>query len=305
DGGDQSAAHPGAVPLCLRAGGDASRSVQRAGAQRRTGQDQLDWGRKTVPVHRLKELDPGGRQSGQSVYRYAGSQPFPVLSPWAVERDSDNRQETGGNPGLFFRTQKNASPSFLALFGEPMRIGERLNCAERLPRPALSGTNNQYHHLTGRAYGICPVQVLPDEPMNQLTTIPDLIIAGQPQASEQLLPLVYEELRKLAASRMAREWDTSTLQATALVHEAWLRLAGSEQQTWENQGHFFAAAAEAMRRILIDQARRKHTLKRQAGSHRVDLEKVDVAVQADGESLLLIDEALQKLAAQDPQCAEL
>jgi RNA polymerase sigma factor (TIGR02999 family) len=141
--------------------------------------------------------------------------------------------------------------------------------------------------------------------MNQLTTIPDRRAACQPQASEQLLPLVYEELRKLAASRMAREWDTSTLQATALVHEAWLRLAGSEQRTWENQGHFFAAAAEAMRRILIDQARRKHTLKRQAGSHRVDLEKVDVAVQADEESLLLIDEALQKLAAQDPQCAEL
>jgi RNA polymerase sigma factor (TIGR02999 family) len=152
---------------------------------------------------------------------------------------------------------------------------------------------------------VCPALVLPADPMNQLTTILDGIAAGQPQAGEHLLPLVYEELRKLAASRMAREWDTSTLQPTALVHEAWLRLAGSERQTWKNQGHFFGAAAEAMRRILIDQARRKHALKRQAGSHRVDLDKVDVAVQADEESLLLIDEALQKLAAQDAQCAEL
>lgn len=141
--------------------------------------------------------------------------------------------------------------------------------------------------------------------MSQLTTILDDLAAGRPQAGEHLLPLVYDELRKLAAARMAQEWDTSTLQPTALVHEAWLRLTGSEQQTWKNQGHFFAAAAEAMRRILIDHARRKHALKRQAGNHRVELDKVDIAVQVDSESLLLIDEAMQKLEAQDAQCAEL
>src|SRR3954462_10472717 len=86
--------------------------------------------------------------------------------------------------------------------------------------------------------------------------------AGQAQRAQELLPLVYDELRKLAASRMAGQWETSTLQPTALVHEAWLRLAGTREQTWENRAHFFAAAAEAMRRILIDHARRKHADKR-------------------------------------------
>jgi RNA polymerase sigma factor (TIGR02999 family) len=128
---------------------------------------------------------------------------------------------------------------------------------------------------------------------------------GEVQSAQELLPLVYEELRKLAKARMAQEWETSTLQPTALVHEAWLRLSGSENQGWKNRSQFFAAAAEAMRRILIDRARRRHAVKRQAGAVRIDLNEVDVAVKADDESLLLVNDALEKLAAEDPQCAEL
>src|ERR1700756_4760350 len=95
---------------------------------------------------------------------------------------------------------------------------------------------------------------------------------GDPKAADQLLPIVYEELRKLAAARMANEVQGHTLQPTALVHEAWLRLVQAGDQTWQNRGHFFAAAAEAMRRILIDRARRKHALKRGAGAERIDLD---------------------------------
>jgi RNA polymerase sigma factor (TIGR02999 family) len=122
---------------------------------------------------------------------------------------------------------------------------------------------------------------------------------------EELLPLVYEELRKLAAARMAGEWDTSTLQPTALVHEAWLRLAHSNPAAWKSRAYFFAAAAEAMRRILIDQARRKRALKRGARAARIDLEKVDVAAEMIGDELLEVNEALEKLALVDPECAEL
>jgi RNA polymerase sigma factor (TIGR02999 family) len=141
--------------------------------------------------------------------------------------------------------------------------------------------------------------------MSELTIILDRLGQGEPQAAGDLLPLVYEELRKLAAVRLAQEWETSTLQPTALVHEAWLRLTGGGPQVWRNRGHFFAAAAEAMRRILIDHARRKRALKRGATTERIDLERLDVAVQADEESLLLINDALEKLAEQDPQSAEL
>jgi len=141
--------------------------------------------------------------------------------------------------------------------------------------------------------------------VSDVTRILESIHKGDPKAADELLPLVYEELRKLAAARMVNEWQTSTLQPTALVHEAWLRLVGSEQKAWKNRAHFFAAAAEAMRRILIDNARRKHAAKRAAGAVRLDLDQVDVAVQADEESLLSINEALEKLSVQDPQSAEL
>ena len=145
----------------------------------------------------------------------------------------------------------------------------------------------------------------PRESMSQITTILERAAEGEAQAAHELLPLVYEELRKLATARMASEWDTSTLQPTALVHEAWLRLVGSEQPNWRNRGHFFAAAAEAMRRILIDRARRKLALKRGARAKCLDLDLVDVAIQADEESLLAMNDALEKLVIEDPQSAEL
>ena len=138
-----------------------------------------------------------------------------------------------------------------------------------------------------------------------MTRILDRVNQGDSQAADKLLPLVYAELRNLAASKMADERQTSTLQPTALVHEAWLRLGGSDQPPWQNCAHFFAAAAEAMRRILIDSARRKQALKRGARPEHIDLDRVDVAVEADEESLLAIDEALGKLAVQDPRSAEL
>jgi len=141
--------------------------------------------------------------------------------------------------------------------------------------------------------------------VSEITTILDRAAGGEARASEELLPLVYEELRKLAASRMASESDNSTLQPTALVHEAWLRLVGGDQPNWKNRSHFFAAAAEAMRRILIERARRKQCLKRGARPERIDLDRVDIALQADEECLLAMNEALEKLALQDPKSAQL
>jgi RNA polymerase sigma factor (TIGR02999 family) len=125
------------------------------------------------------------------------------------------------------------------------------------------------------------------------------------QSAQQLLPLVYEELRKLAAARMAAEWDTCTLQPTALVHEAYLRLSGPNQGAWKNRAHFFVAAAEAMRRVLIDHARAKRALKRRGGWEKVNLDGVEIAAETNDETLLVVDEAVQKLARLDPQSAEL
>lgn len=125
------------------------------------------------------------------------------------------------------------------------------------------------------------------------------------QAGEVLLPLLYDELRKLAAARMAAESQTGTLQPTALVHEAWLRLSRPGQPQWASRAHFFAAAAECMRRILIDRARRRRAEKRGSGRPPIDLHDIDLAAEVDDESLLRVDEALQKLADVDPQSAEL
>ena len=142
--------------------------------------------------------------------------------------------------------------------------------------------------------------------MSELTVILQRWEQGDPRAAQELLPLVYDELRKLAAHKMAREAPGQTLQATALVHEAWLRLGGDAQPVWDNRGHFFAAAAEAMRRILIDQARRKR-----CGRHGGELERVDVAeIQVPApepatEELLAVHEALDELAALDARKAEL
>jgi len=138
-----------------------------------------------------------------------------------------------------------------------------------------------------------------------VTRLLNAVEQGDPKAAEELLPLVYEELRKLAAIRMANEPAGQTLQATALVHEAWLRLVGPEAQVWSNRYHFFAAAAEAMRRILIDNARRKQRPKHGHGWQRVNLDQVNVAIQTDDDTLLLVDEALTRLEQEDPQKAEL
>jgi RNA polymerase sigma factor (TIGR02999 family) len=129
---------------------------------------------------------------------------------------------------------------------------------------------------------------------------------GDPTASDQLLPLVYEELRKLAAAKMANEKPGQTLQATALVHEAFVRLVDVKvRQDWGSRGHFFSAAAEAMRRILINQARDKGRIKRGGQLQRIDLDQIEVALDTPGENLLAVDEALQRLAGENPQCAEL
>jgi len=141
--------------------------------------------------------------------------------------------------------------------------------------------------------------------MSQFTRVLDEIQQGKEEAADKLLPLVYEELRKLAAHKMASEAPGQTLQPTALVHEAWLRLIGDESKTWDSRGHFFAAAAEAMRRILIERARAKGRLRRGAGGERIPLEHVTVASDDPPETVLAIHEALEELAAHDPFKAEL
>jgi len=141
--------------------------------------------------------------------------------------------------------------------------------------------------------------------MSDVTHILASIEAGDQNAADRLLPLVYEELRKLAAQKMAREATGQTLQPTALVHEAWLRLTQANNQSWENRGHFFAAAAEAMRRILIDRARRKQAARHGGGWHRVDVEQIDTPAQANEETLLRINEALEALAREHAKVAEL
>jgi RNA polymerase sigma factor (TIGR02999 family) len=128
---------------------------------------------------------------------------------------------------------------------------------------------------------------------------------GDPKAAGELLPLVYNELRKLAASKLAHEKPGQTLQATALVHEAWLRLAQGEERQWNGSRHFFCAAAEAMRRILIENARRKHRLKHGGELQRVSLEGIAAASPMKPEELLALDEALERLAGEDPQAARL
>jgi RNA polymerase sigma factor (TIGR02999 family) len=143
-------------------------------------------------------------------------------------------------------------------------------------------------------------------PMSEVTRILSAIEQGDPQAAEQLLPLVYDELRQLAAKQMARERPGQTLEATALVHEAYLRLVnGDEARHWNSRGHFFAAAAEAMRRILVEGARRKSRLKHGGEHQRVDLESGCLVSAAPSLDLLALDEALSRLAETEPAKAEL
>ena len=147
----------------------------------------------------------------------------------------------------------------------------------------------------------------PTEPSGDITLLLQKAEKGDTHAAERILPLVYDELRKLAAARMARESGAQTLQPTALVHEAWLRLGGDAQPSWENRGHFFAAAAEAMRRILIDRARHRRAQRHGGGQVRVDLENIELAAPSDNDDymVLAVHEALEKFAGEDPAKAEL
>ncbi len=142
--------------------------------------------------------------------------------------------------------------------------------------------------------------------MNEVTRILAAIEQGDPQVAEQLLPLVYSELRRLAARKLAHEVPGQTLQATGLVHEAYLRLVDVEKaQHWNSRGHFFAAAAEAMRRILVEQARRKRRLKRGGDKERVELEEVEIAFVGPADDIVALDDALTRLAQKHPEKVEL
>ena len=138
-------------------------------------------------------------------------------------------------------------------------------------------------------------------PRPDVTRLLKALGGGDRSATDELLPLVYEELRRLADSRMARERPGLTLQATALVHEAYVRLVSDEDLGWDDRGHFFAAAAEAMRRILVERARRVGRKKRGGGAGRVSLDKLEIGVDAPSDDLLALDEALERLRAKDPR----
>jgi RNA polymerase sigma factor (TIGR02999 family) len=140
---------------------------------------------------------------------------------------------------------------------------------------------------------------------SDITHVLQALRRGDGQAAEELLPLVYDELRRLAARRLAQESANQTLQATALLHEAWLRLVGSGDRTWQNRAHFFGSAAEAMRRILVENARRKARLKRGGGLVRLNVEDLDLTATAPDEKVLLVNEALQKFEAEDPAKARI
>ncbi len=142
--------------------------------------------------------------------------------------------------------------------------------------------------------------------MSEVTRILTAIEAGDARASEELLPLVYDELRQLAAHRLTQEKPGQTLDATALVHEAYLRLVGgADEQRWDSRGHFFAAAAEAMRRILLNRARDKKRVKRGGELRRVDLDQLQIALDTNDEQLIELDEAMSELAAEDADAARL
>jgi RNA polymerase sigma factor (TIGR02999 family) len=141
--------------------------------------------------------------------------------------------------------------------------------------------------------------------MSDVTLILDAINRGESQASEKLLPLVYDELRRIAAARMARESPGQTLQPTALVHEAWLRMIKDEDQTWQNRGFFFHAAAEAMRRILIENARRKAALKYGGGQQRLNIDDLELGADMPDEKVLMVNAALEQLEQAQPERAKI
>ena len=145
----------------------------------------------------------------------------------------------------------------------------------------------------------------PTHAISDVTRILEAAQQGDPAAADQLLPLVYDELRRLAAAKMSNEAAGQTLQPTALVHEAWLRLVGNENQHWNSRAHFFGAAAEAMRRILVENGRRKRAARHGGGQARLDIHELELAAPAPDDELLAVNDALDKLAARDSKKAEL
>ncbi len=141
--------------------------------------------------------------------------------------------------------------------------------------------------------------------MSEITLLLEAVSRGEVQASEELLPLVYDELRRLASVRMGREAAGQTLQPTALVHEAWLRLVSEGERTWNNRAHFFRAAAQAMRRILVDRARHKASLKGGGGNQRLNIDDLDLSAASPDQRVLLVDESLSELEQEDPETARL
>jgi RNA polymerase sigma factor (TIGR02999 family) len=141
--------------------------------------------------------------------------------------------------------------------------------------------------------------------MSDITLLLEAVVRGEGRASEDLLPLVYDELRHLAAARLAGEAAGQTLQPTALVHEAWLRLVAEGDRTWQNRAHFFRAAAQAMRRIMVDRARHKSSIKVGGGQDRLDVEDLELAAATLDDRILLVDESLRRLEAEDPESARI
>jgi len=182
----------------------------------------------------------------------------------------------------------------------------RQSCSELRTVPCLTlrVENGENANDAHPAFARCSEKLQPDQ-MSDATVMLAAIETGDSKAAEQLLVLVYDELRRLAASKMAQEAPGQTLQPTALVHEAWLRLVGNQTPRFKNREHFFRASAEAMRRILIDRARRKHTQRHGGGYRRIDLEGFDLAAPASDDQLLAVNEALEKLALEHPVQAEL
>jgi RNA polymerase sigma factor (TIGR02999 family) len=206
------------------------------------------------------------------------------VNRWGKKKPRPRRTGEKRNQQFIFAATSASRKSVSGIFEDldaPAKIPSSLDC--RLPPERLSS------HL-----------------MSDVTRILSAIEQGDPRAAERLLPLVYDELRKLAAQKLAQEKPGQTLQATALVHEAYLRLVDADKEVrWDSRGHFFAAAAEAMRRILIDSARHKQSQKCAGDRERIDLDQIDVPAPREAERILVLDEALTKLAQTDAQAAEL
>jgi RNA polymerase sigma factor (TIGR02999 family) len=172
-------------------------------------------------------------------------------------------------------------------------------------KPAWNGCEPQFFFTGHKAFIYDKFDNMPFETPHEVTQVLQALARGDGRASEELLPLVYDELRRLAAMRMSQESVGQTLQATALVHEAWLRMIGDGDRTWQNRAHFFGAAAEAMRRILVENARRKSRLKRGGGRLRLDIDEMDLASTPPDEKILLMNDALEQLQAEDAEKARI